>query len=50
MRESKFAQADGMINPLTLLLGGNDYRPSQADLESFRHILEELNTIKILNL
>ncbi len=42
LRESKFAQADGMINPLTLVkLGGNDYRPSQADLESFRHILEE---------
>jgi hypothetical protein len=42
LRESKFAQADGMINPLTLVkLGGNDYRPSQSDLESFRHILEE---------
>lgn len=42
LRESKFAQADGMINPLTLVkLGGNDYRPSQSDLESFRQILEE---------
>lgn len=42
LRESKFAQADGMINPLTFVkLGGNDYRPSQADLESFRMILEE---------
>ena len=42
LRESKFAQADGMINPLTLVkLGGNDYRPSQADLEAFRMILEE---------
>jgi hypothetical protein len=42
LRESKFAQADGMINPLTLVkLGGNDYRPTQADLESFRQILEE---------
>ena len=42
LRESKFAQADGMINPLTLVkLGGNDYRPSQSDLEAFRMILEE---------
>ena len=42
LRESKFAQADGMVNPLTLVkLGGNDYRPSQADIEAFRHILEE---------
>ena len=42
LRESKFAQADGMINPLTLVkLGGNDYRPSQADIEAFRTILEE---------
>jgi len=42
LRESKFAQADGMINPLTLVkLGGNDYRPSQADIEAFRQILEE---------
>jgi hypothetical protein len=42
LRESKFAQADGMINPLTLVkLGGNDYRPSQSDIEAFRHILEE---------
>ena len=42
LRESKFAQADGMINPLTFVkLGGNDYRPSQSDLEAFRTILEE---------
>ena len=42
LRESKFAQADGMINPITLVkLGGNDYRPSQADIEAFRQILEE---------
>lgn len=43
MRESKFAQADGMINPLTLVkLGGDDgYKPTQSDLEAFRQILEE---------
>jgi len=42
LRESKFAQADGMVNPLTLVkLGGNDYRPTQGDIEAFRSILEE---------
>ena len=42
LRESKFAQADGMINPLTLVkLGGNEYRPTQSDMEAFRQILEE---------
>jgi len=43
LRESKFAQADGMVNPLTLVkLGGsNDYRPTQADIDAFRIILEE---------
>lgn len=40
---SKFAQADGMINPLTLVtLGGEgDYRPTQSDLDEFRNLLEE---------
>jgi hypothetical protein len=42
IREAKFAQADGMINPLTLVkLGGEDYKPTQADLEAFRQVLEE---------
>nr|BDD46222.1 hypothetical protein 54 [bacterium] len=43
LRESKFAQADGMVNPLTLVkLGGsNDYRPTQSDIDAFRTILEE---------
>lgn len=43
LRESKFAQADGMINPLTLVtMGGEgDYRPTQADIESFKNLLEE---------
>ena len=43
LRESKFAQADGMINPLTLVtMGGEgDYRPSQADIEAFKNLLEE---------
>lgn len=43
LRESKFAQADGMVNPLTLVkLGGSEgYRPTQSDIEAFRMILEE---------
>jgi hypothetical protein len=42
LRESKFAQADGMINPMTLVkLGGEDYRPTQEDIEAFKNILEE---------
>ena len=45
IRESKFAQADGMINPLTLVkVGGStdgDYRATQEDIEFFRQILEE---------
>jgi hypothetical protein len=42
LRESKFAQADGMVNPLTLVtLGGEDYRPTQSDIEAFKNVLEE---------
>jgi hypothetical protein len=43
LRESKFAQADGMINPVTMVtLGGEgDYRPTQADIEAFKNVLEE---------
>jgi hypothetical protein len=43
LRESKFAQADGMVNPITLVkLGGSEgYRPQPADIESFKNTLEE---------
>jgi hypothetical protein len=42
LRESKFAQADGMINPLTLVkLGNGEYRPTQSDIEAMRIALEE---------
>jgi len=45
IRECKFAQADGMINPITLIkVGGNadgDYRATQEDLEYFRDIFEQ---------
>jgi intein/homing endonuclease len=42
---SKFAQADGMVNPVTLIkVGGNtegEYRATQEDLEFFRQMFEE---------
>jgi len=45
LRESKYAQADNMINPLTLVkVGGegNDaLHPTFADLEAWRNIFEE---------
>lgn len=42
IREAKFAQADGMINPLTLVkVGDAEYKPTQSDLEAFRQVLEE---------
>lgn len=44
LRESKFAQADNMINPLTLIkVGGGEggYKPSPIDLENWRQIFED---------
>src|SRR5258708_15913929 len=42
LRESKFAQAQNMINPMTLVkIGGPDYRPTHADLETWRNTFEE---------
>jgi len=39
---SKFAQADGMINPLTLVkIGSADFKPTVADLESWRNVFSE---------
>lgn len=43
IRESKFAQADNMINPLTLIkIGGatDGHKPSPADLEAYREVFE----------
>jgi hypothetical protein len=41
LRESKYAQADGMINPLTLVkIGNQEFRPSPVDLENWRHVFE----------
>lgn len=44
-RESKYVQADGMVNPLTLItLGGGanpDYRPTASDIQAVKSIFEE---------
>ena len=38
---SKYAQADNVINPLTLVkIGSADYRPTFADLEAWREVFE----------
>src|SRR6185436_9819403 len=45
LRESKYAQADNMINPLTLVKIGTDghegLHPTFADIEAWRNIFEE---------
>lgn len=45
IRECKFAQADGMINPITLVLvGGNtdgEYRATDEDLNHFKEMFEQ---------
>ena len=45
LREQKYAQADNMINPLTLVKIGTDgpegLHPSFADLEAWRQVFEE---------
>src|SRR5271166_5968916 len=42
LRESKFAQSDNMINPLTIVkIGSADYKPTFADLEAWRSTFEE---------
>jgi hypothetical protein len=45
LREAKFAQADGLVNPITIItVGGNtdgEYRATQEDVEFFRQMFEE---------
>lgn len=42
LRESKYAQADNMINPLTIVkIGSADYKPTFADLEAWRSVFED---------
>lgn len=47
LRESKYAQADNMINPLTLVkVGSADFKPTVADLEAWRQIFEQAQNDK----
>jgi hypothetical protein len=45
IREAKFAQADSLINPLTIIkVGGStegEYKATQEDLDNFKQVLEE---------
>lgn len=42
LRESKYSQADNMVNPLTLVkIGSADFKPTHADLEAWRNVFEE---------
>lgn len=39
---SKYSQADNMVNPLTLVkIGNQEFRPSPVDLEHWRNVFEE---------
>jgi hypothetical protein len=41
LRESKYTQAESMINPLTLVkIGNQDFRPTPVDLENWRNVFE----------
>jgi len=41
LRESKFAQASNMINPITVVkIGSAEYKPTAADLEAWRSTFE----------
>jgi hypothetical protein len=43
LRESKFVQAQGMINPLTLIkIGSAEFRPTPADLDQWRNTFEQV--------
>jgi hypothetical protein len=42
LRESKFAQADNMVNPLTLVkIGSEEFHPTPTDLDAWRQVFEE---------
>ena len=47
LRESKFAQADGMINPTTVVkIGSADYKPTYEALETWRATFEAAESNK----
>jgi hypothetical protein len=42
LRESKFVQADNLINPITLVkIGNENFKPTPADIDLYRQIFEE---------
>lgn len=42
IHEAKFAQADQMINPISLIkVGGQDVKPTPQDLEQWRNVFEQ---------
>ena len=44
---SKYAQADNMVNPLTMVkIGNQDFRPTPVDLEHWRNVFEEAQNDK----
>lgn len=44
---SKYSQADNMVNPLTLVkIGNQEFRPSPVDLEHWRNVFEEAQNDK----
>ena len=46
-RESKFAQSDEMVNPITLIkIGSADYKPQIGDLEAWREVFEQAQSDK----
>lgn len=41
LKESKYVQADSMVNPLSLIkIGNQDYKPTSADLEAYKQLFE----------
>lgn len=41
LRESKYAQASNMVNPLTLIkIGNQEFKPTPTDLEAWRQVFE----------
>ena len=47
LRESKYAQSDSFVNPLTLIkIGDADYKPTPVDLDHWRNIFEQAQNDK----
>jgi len=47
LKESKYAQADNMVNPMTIIKIGNaDYKPTFADIEAYRSVFENAQNDK----